>query len=83
MVGSDTNADQLQLANRIDSAVICTNILAEHPDWERGPRRLRLSAWQEVAGDVSANIDHIGPGSWKGDVHVKNIVLMTSWKNGR
>ena len=33
MVGSDTNADQLQLANQIDGAVQCINILKEHPEW--------------------------------------------------
>ena len=33
MVGSDTNADQLQLANWIDGAVQCINILEEHPEW--------------------------------------------------
>jgi hypothetical protein len=29
--GCDSNIDQLQLANRTDSTVICTNILVEHP----------------------------------------------------
>ena len=32
--GNDSNVDQLQLANHIDSAVICTNILEEHLEWE-------------------------------------------------
>jgi hypothetical protein len=36
--GNDSNVDQLQLASRTDSAVICTKILAKHPEWERGPR---------------------------------------------
>ena len=35
---NDSNVDQLQLANHIDSAVICTNILEEHPEWDQGPR---------------------------------------------
>ena len=34
IIGADTNADQLQLANQIDSAVHCTNILAQHPEWD-------------------------------------------------
>ena len=34
----DSDVNQLQLANRTDSAVICTNILVEHPEWEQGPR---------------------------------------------
>ena len=36
--GCDSNVDQLQLVNRTDSAVICTNILVEHLEWEQGPR---------------------------------------------
>ncbi|KIM77193.1 hypothetical protein PILCRDRAFT_91242 [Piloderma croceum F 1598] len=31
---NDSNVDQLQLVNHIDSAVICTNILKEHPEWD-------------------------------------------------
>jgi hypothetical protein len=42
MVGADTNADHLQLANRIESAAICSQILAEITSWERAPRRLTL-----------------------------------------
>ena len=38
MVGGDTNADQLQLANHIDGAVQCINILEEHPEWGAGSR---------------------------------------------
>jgi hypothetical protein len=33
MVGNDTNADVLQLANYIDGAVKCVNILELHPEW--------------------------------------------------
>src|ERR1700729_1255446 len=81
MVGTDCNADQLQLANRVESAAICTRILAEHPEWERGPRRLMLKTWRDEAGDISAKIDHINPASWKGDVAVKNVVLLTCWED--
>jgi hypothetical protein len=81
--GCDSNVDQLQLVNRTDSAVICTNILAEHPKWEQGPRRLNLQSWRHSAGDVSAKIDHIDPASWRGNIKVKNVVLMTCWQEGR
>jgi hypothetical protein len=83
MVGADTNADHLQLANRIESAAICSQILAQNPSWERAPRRLTLKTWRDEAGDISAKIDHINPASWKGDVRVKNIVLLTCWEGGR
>ena len=81
--GNDSNVDQLQLANRTDSAVICTRILAENPDWERGPRRLNLKTWTQEAGDVSAKLDHINPRLWRGNVAVKNVVLLTCWSEGR
>jgi hypothetical protein len=80
--GSDSNVDQLQLTNHTDSAVICTKILAEHPEWERGPRHLNLQSVQQNPGDVSAKIDHINPTSWHGNESVKNFVLMTSWQEG-
>jgi len=83
MIGNDSNADHLQLANRVESAAICSQILAENPDWEKGPRHLTLKTWRDEAGDVSAKIDHINPASWKGDVYVKNVVILTSWEEGR
>jgi hypothetical protein len=81
--GNDSNVDQLQLANRTDSAVICTKILAENPEWERGPRRLNMKTWAKEPGDVFAKLDHISPPSWRGDVAVKNVVLLTCWSEGR
>ena len=81
--GNDSNVDQLQLANRLDSAVICTNILTENPDWERGPRRLNMKTWTEEAGNVSAKLNHISPCLWCGDVTVSHVVLLTCWTEGR
>ena len=80
--GNDSNVDQLQLANQTDSVVICTRILAENPEWERGPRRLNMKTWAEEAGDVSMKLDHINPHSWRGNVTVKNVVLLTCWTEG-
>ena len=79
---NDSNMDQLQLANHIDSAVICTNIPEEHPEWGLRPRQLNLKSWTQQAGDVSTKIDHINHYSWQGDVSVKNVVLMTCWSEG-
>jgi hypothetical protein len=83
IVGNDTNADQLQLGNCVESAAICAKIVAENPSWIRGPRRITLRPWRENAGDVSAKVDHINPASWRGDVSVKNVVPLTSWEGGR
>ncbi|KAF7968709.1 hypothetical protein HWV62_29672 [Athelia sp. TMB] len=81
--GNDCNTDAMQLANRVESAAICTQILAEHPEWERGPRRLLLKTWRDDAGDVSSKIDHISPAQWKGNVYVNQVSLLTCWEGGR
>lgn len=39
-VGSSSNVDQYQLTHRLTGAVQCNLILAEHPEWDRSPRRL-------------------------------------------
>ncbi|KAJ7601800.1 hypothetical protein DFH06DRAFT_1024845 [Mycena polygramma] len=83
ITGSDSNTDMSQLGSRLTAAAECDNILAEHPKWARDPRRIRLPVWQDVAGDVSAKIDHINATSWKGDVHVKNVSSRTTWMSGR
>jgi hypothetical protein len=57
MVGNDTNADVLQLANRIDGAVKCVNILELHPEWGGEARCLRLGPLQGNADDISSKYD--------------------------
>ncbi|KAG8753308.1 hypothetical protein FRC12_011587 [Ceratobasidium sp. 428] len=84
MIGSDSNADMLQLANRLSNVAVCANILAEHPQWDAGPRRLKLPPLNSRSGDnVSARFDHINPQSWIGNVNVGNVVLSTAWQLGR
>lgn len=34
IVGSDSNVDQYQLTNHIESAVICSSIFDQHSEWE-------------------------------------------------
>lgn len=83
MLGFDTNADVLQLSNRIDAAVQAENILQIHPEWAPEPRRLKLKALTEEDDESAGSHDHIGPRSWTGDVFVRNIVLQTAWQQGR
>lgn len=83
MVGNDTNADILQLGNRIDGAVQCVNILELHPEWGGEARRLRVGPLQGDAMDISSKYDHLNPRSWKGDVCVNQVVLVGSWNEGR
>ena len=82
MVGNDTNADVLQLANRIDGAVKCVNILELHLEWGGEARRLRLGPLQGNADDISSKYDHINLRSWKGDVRVNQVVLVGYWNEG-
>ena len=83
MVGSDTNADQLQLANQIDGAVQCINILREHPEWGTDSQRLTLKPLSNNPGSISSKHDHINLKSWKGNVEVSCIVLESCWKEGQ
>lgn len=85
MIGSDANADQLQLANRVDAAVQCVKILEQHPEWGGESRRLKVQVPKADRLDPGASntIDHINPKSWRGDVAVASVVLQTAWQQGR
>jgi hypothetical protein len=82
MIGNDANADILQLANRISSVTEVSRILGEHPEWDRGPRRLKLPTFDENE-DVTPKADHINPASWTGDVRVSQVLPVTCWNEGR
>ncbi|KAF8869844.1 hypothetical protein CPB84DRAFT_1693712 [Gymnopilus junonius] len=84
MVGNDTNADQLQLANHIDGTVQCVKILELHPEWGGQARHLNLQRLPSdlSSSDISSKYDHINPRSWKGDIKVSNVVLLGSWSSG-
>ena len=82
MIGNDANADILQLASRISSVTEVSKILSEHPEWDRGPRRLKLPTFNEKE-EVIAKTDHINPASWTGDVRVSQVLPVTCWNEGR
>jgi len=83
MIGNDSHADQLQLTNRIDGAVQCVKILELHPEWGGGSRRITVKSLEQQGNNISQKMDHINPKSWIGDVFVKNVVLRSSWQEGR
>jgi hypothetical protein len=83
MVGNDSNVDALQISMRLSHAVECLNIFEKHPEWDRGPRWLKLPAIEDANGDIIAKVDHINPSSWKGDVSLSHVSLVTSWNAGR
>ena len=78
IVGNDANADILTLIYRLFHAVECINIFSEHPEWDRGTRRLKLRGIEDGNGDILSKVDHISPSSWVGDVNVRNVSLVTA-----
>jgi len=83
MVGNNANLDILQLISRLAGTTEVSNILAKYPHWDRSPRRLKLSALTRESKEIPDSADHIKPGSWKGNVKVKDVSLQTSWNRGR
>ena len=83
MVGNDANLDILQLVSRLSGTTQVANILAKYPQWDRSPRRLKLPTMSRESKDIPDSADHIKPGSWQGNVKLKDISLQTSWNRGR
>ncbi|KAF8160309.1 hypothetical protein BJ912DRAFT_1151048 [Pholiota molesta] len=82
MVGTDTNADVLQLTNRVDGATQCVIILENHPEWGGQARRLDLKPLDSNIDEISNKYDHLSPRSLKGDYRVNQVVLLGSWNEG-
>ena len=83
ITGNDTNADQFQLANWIDGAVKCVNILEKHPEWGGQACRLSVKPLPKNATKVTSAYDHINPRAWKGNICVCDVVLSAYWSSGR
>jgi hypothetical protein len=83
MVGNDANLDMLQLVSRLAGTTEVSNILAKYPQWDRSPRRLKLPAMTQDSKEIPDSADHIKPGSWRGNVKLKDLSLQTSWNRGR
>ncbi|KAI0028717.1 hypothetical protein K488DRAFT_57891 [Vararia minispora EC-137] len=81
MVGNDANADVLQLAQRLSHYVEVTNIIAEHPRWDRGLRHLHVTA---LGPDMKPadDVDHINAASWCGDTCIDCVNLRACWLKG-
>ena len=82
-VGTDANVDMLQLGSRASGLTEVAVILAEHPEWDYGTRRLTLPVFSKEGGDFTSKADHINPRDWRGDVSVGNVNLHTCWLIGR
>ena len=82
-VGTDSNVDTLQLGSRASGLTEVAVILAEHPEWDHGTRRLTLPVISKEMGEITSKADHISPKDWRGDVAVANMNLHTCWLLGR
>ena len=83
MIGSDHHVDQLQLTNCIDGAVQCVKILELHLEWGSQSHCIIVKSLEEQGANITKKLDHLNPHSWKGDVHVRNIILHSCWQEGR
>src|SRR5258708_34864648 len=81
IVGNNANADILQLMTQLSHISEIQNILASNPSWDHNPCQPKLLSWDELESR-SQHVDHIMPGTWKGDVSVNSIELLTSWIDG-
>ena len=83
MVGTDANSDILQLVSRLSGTMEVSNILAKYPKWDNSPCHLKLPAISRESNEsIPDSADHIKPASWRGNVHIKDISLQTSWSHG-
>jgi hypothetical protein len=78
-VGPDNNVDMVQLGSRASGLTEVAVILADHPEWDRSPRRLQLPVIARDSGDITSKADHINPASWRGNVDVSTVNLQTCW----
>ncbi|KAK1221659.1 hypothetical protein PQX77_015528 [Marasmius sp. AFHP31] len=83
MVGNDTNLDVYQTACRLAETTEVANILAEHPEWQKTPRRLHLPSLDLNENVITERVDHLNPQSWRGNVWTQPVTLQTCWKRGR
>ncbi|KAH9177426.1 hypothetical protein EDB89DRAFT_1845132, partial [Lactarius sanguifluus] len=82
-VGTDANVDMLQLGSRASGLTEVAAILAEHPEWDYGTRRLSLPVFSKDTQEFTSKADHINPRDWRGNVSVANVNLHTCWLLGR
>jgi hypothetical protein len=81
-VGTDTNMDTLQLGSRASGLTEVAIILAKHPEWDHGTRRLNLPVISRDNREITSKADHISPKDWRGDISVANVNLHTCWLLG-
>lgn len=82
MIGNDANLDTLQLVGRLMGTTEVSNILAKYPHWDCGLRRLNVPAITRDSKVLPEKADHIKPASWRGNVSLSLVTLLTCWRRG-
>lgn len=76
MLGShDCTMNYRQAIERFGHAVDVDCILEDHPEWDTGSRRLKMTRVEHV--------DHLNAESWKGSLVVHEVDLLGAWLTGR
>ncbi|KAJ7883141.1 hypothetical protein B0H14DRAFT_2564942 [Mycena olivaceomarginata] len=82
-VGTDANVELLQLASRSSGLCEVAVIMVLYPEWDSVPRRLALPPVSEAGVELDSKFDHLNPLSWRGNVNVDRVTLLTTWIKGR
>jgi hypothetical protein len=79
------NVDLLQLGSRASGLTEVTLILAEHPEWDLGPRCLTLPCITKDAqvGEITSKFDHISLNDWCSNATIVRVNLHSCWLLGR
>jgi len=85
MVGNDANLNIPQLALCVTTTTEVSNILATHPEWDKGLHRLRLHTMANDNDGIPESSDHIGLGTYlhPDKLHPYTLTLTTPWRRGR
>ena len=76
-----SGSDSYSLSIRASRAIECNAILAEKPEWDCRPQRLKLQGHYYDEGGIEQKVDHINTILWKGDVNVQSVGLPSAWKS--
>jgi hypothetical protein len=72
--GHSPNVDVDELRNRFAAARRLDGIFQDYPEWERRPRRLKLTR--------SRDVDHLMPRHWTKELRASSCDLQSRWETG-
>ncbi|KAF6755550.1 hypothetical protein DFP72DRAFT_1008601 [Ephemerocybe angulata] len=83
VIGNDCNLDIIQISDRTGGVIDVADILAKNPEWDRGPRRMRVPTLNAESKEVPQSSDHLSPKHYKNDMSLKSVTPLTCWRRGR